>query len=434
VAWAPEPLAGVAADPPAAGPRERGAPPDYVAGYAAAPPLQVLRRLAATPHGLAEDEAEDRLARLGENAIPLAAVPRWPSRILAAVSNPFVVVLAGLAAVSAVTGDLDGAALIAAMALISCVLRARQEHRSDRTAAALRAMVATTATAVRRPAGGAPGVARELPVDQLVPGDIVQLLAGDLVPADLRLLRSADLAVSQAAFTGESLPVAKRAAWVVTGDPAPAPGDASVFESPLMCLMGTSVVSGSGTAVVVATGSSTYLGSVGRQVSPRAAETSFDRGARSVSWLLVGFMLVCVPVVLAVSTALRDQPLEAFLFAIAVAVSLTPEVLPVVITTALAHGAQVMARRAAIVRRLPAVHNLGAMDVLCTDKTGTLTEGLVSVDCVVDSAGHPDPEVLRWACANSHWSAQAGSPVIADPLDEALLAHAAGLGVRAARG
>jgi P-type Mg2+ transporter len=235
-----------------------------------------------------------------------------------------------------------------------------------------------------------------------------------MVPADLRLLRSDDLAVSQAVLTGESLPAAKHAAVVITGATSSAgdPGgagpfcdDATMFDSPRLCFMGTSVVSGSGTAVVLATGAATYLGSSHAGPAGHGAETSFDRGARDVAWMLIGFMLVCVPVVLAVNATVRGHPLEAFLFAVAVAVGLTPEMLPVVVTSALARGAGEMAGRTAIVKRLRALHNLGAMDVLCTDKTGTLTEDRVSLDCYFDVTGSADPRVLRWAWLNSFWSA-----------------------------
>jgi P-type Mg2+ transporter len=400
-----------------------------LANYASASPLEILRRLEATRRGLTEDEAQARLALLGDNSIALGRQPSWGARIRSAVCNPFIVVLACLALVSAATGDLDGAAVIAAMALVSCVLRIRQERRSDRAAAALRAIVASTATVLRRAADGYPGIEREIPIDQIVPGDIVQLAAGDLVPADLRLLRTNDLAVSQAVITGESLPAAKRASSVVTEDHSRVDQDATVFESPVLCFMGTNVTSGSGTAVVVATGGSAYLSSAHGQSSDRGAETAFDRGARSVSWLLVCVMGACVPVVLAVNATIRGQWLQAFLFAVAVAVGLTPEMLPVVVTTALARGARVLADRAAIVKRLPALHNLGAMEVLCTDKTGTLTEDRVAVACTVDPVGRHDPQVLRLACVNSYWSVESAGPATTDAIDLALLAYAADRGV-----
>jgi P-type Mg2+ transporter len=273
-----------------------------------------------------------------------------------------------------------------------------------------------------------------VPVDQLVPGDLVQLTAGDMVPADLRLLRSDDLAVSQAVFTGESRPAAKRASSVIRGgapddDDGPG-GGGSIFDSPALCLMGTSVVSGSGTAVVVATGPATYLGATYQHLPRGGAGTAFDRGVRGVTGLLISFMLVCVPLVLAVNASVRGHPLEAFLFAVAVAVGLTPEMLPVVVTSALARAASAVAGRAAVVKSLPAMHNLGAMDVLCTDKTGTLTEDHVSLDCHLDPAGRADPGVLRSAWLASHWSAVADGAVT-DVLDQALLACGAERGLAA---
>jgi P-type Mg2+ transporter len=394
---------------------------------AEAPALQVLRRLESTARGLDETEAQARLARFGDNAIPADGQPGWAGRVAAAVRNPFVLILICLTVVSAATGDEYGAAVITAMAVISCALRVRQEYRSDRAAAALRAMVATTATVVRRARPGAPPLAREVPVDQLVPGDVVRLAAGDMVPADLRLLRSDGLAVSQAVFTGESQPAAKRAAAVISGGsrgtPAPQPpgGDESPFDAPALCFMGTSVVSGSGTAVVVATGRSTYLGAAQRQLPRAAAGTAFDRGVHDVTWMLISFMLVCVPVVLAVNASVRGHLLQALLFAVAVAVGVTPEMLPVVVTSALARSAAVVARKAAIVKRLPAMHDLGAMDVLCTDKTGTLTEDRVSLSCHVDTAGRTDPGVLRWAWLNSYFRAAAMDGAVDDVLDQALL-------------
>ncbi len=409
---------------------------DDLASWAAAPPLQVLRGLGSSARGLDEAEAQARLLRDGDNAIAAGPQPAWGARLLAAARNPFIVILIILTAVSAATGDLGGAAVITVMVVASCLLRIRQEYRSDRAAAALRAMVAATATVIRRARAGSPPVAREVPVDQLVPGDVVHLVAGDMVPADLRLLRTDDLAVSQAVFTGESRPAAKRASSVIgSGRPDGAgdasDGEASLFDSPVLCLMGTSVVSGSGTAVVVATGSATYLGATHHDLPGDRAGTTFDRGVRDVTWLLITLMLVCAPVVLAVNAAVRGHLVEAFLFAVAVAVGLTPEMLPVVVTSALARGASALSGRAAIVKRLPAMHNLGAMDVLCIDKTGTLTEDHVWLDCHVDPDGNPDPRVLRSAWLAGHWSAVATDGAVTDVLDQALLACGAERGLTA---
>jgi P-type Mg2+ transporter len=380
-------------------------------GLDTASPLQVLRAMESSPRGLVETEAQARLVRHGENAVPGARQPHWGSRLARVAGNPFLAVLACLAAVSALTGDADGAAVIAGLALLSGGLQLRQERRSERAAAALRAMTVTTATVVRRASAAAAPVAREVPVDQVVPGDIVRLAAADLVPADLWLLRADALEVSQAILTGESLPVAKQAAAT--------------------CLMGTSVTGGSGTGVVLATGPRTCLGALNSGGPARRALTAFDASGRSVSGLLACFMIVCVPAVFAVSAVAHGHVFEALLFAVAVAVGITPEMLPVVVTAALARGAGVMAGQGAIVKRLPAIHDLGAMDVLCADKTGTLTEDLVSLDCHLDPSGRPDPEVLRWACVNAHAAAEYSGEAIGDVLDEALLKSAAELGIPA---
>jgi P-type Mg2+ transporter len=398
----PERLAGTPVPP------RQLAPPR---GLGRASPLQVLRAVESSPRGLVETEAQARLVRHGENAVPAARQPHWGSRLARVAANPFLVVLGCLAVVSALTGDIAGAAVIAGLAVLSGGLQLRQERRSERAAAALRAMTATTATVVRRASAAAGPVAREVPVDQVVPGDIVRLAAADVVPADLWLLRADALEVSQAVLTGESLPVAKRAADT--------------------CLAGTSVSSGCGTGVVLATGPRTCLGALTSGGPARRALTAFDACGRSVSRLLACFMIVCVPAVFAVSAVAHGHVFEALLFAVAVAVSLTPEMLPVVVTAALARGAGVMAVQGAIVRRLPAIHDLGAMDVLCTDKTGTLTEDLVSVDCHLDPGGRADPEVLRWACVNAHAAVECSGEAIGDVLDEALLKQAAKLGIPA---
>ncbi|MGO9163479.1 MAG: magnesium-translocating P-type ATPase [Streptosporangiaceae bacterium] len=448
MAWAPDQLADRAAGNDLTAGQTPAASP--LAGYADAAPLLVLRALGATPRGLTEDEAESRRARHGDNALA-AGRRRWAARLLGAASSRFIIMLACLAVVSAATGDPAGAVVLGVIVVTASVLRARQEHRSDRTAVALRDLAAATATVLRRPAPELGPACREIPVDQLVVGDIVRLAAGDLVPADLRLLSSAGLTASQAALTGESRPVLKRAALAAgplagggpdgsggpDGNEAPAAGQAgrpdgagSLFDSEHLCFMGSRVVSGTGTAVVVATGAATYLGmACGAQPAarPARARTSFDRSSANVAWLLSSLMLSCVALVLAVSAVNRGELPETLLFAIAVAVGIVPEMLPLVVTSALARGSAVLGGQTAIVRKLSAVHDLGAMDVLCTDKTGTLTRDQPWLECAVGPDGRPDPAVLRWAWLNAHWSAEAA--MLADPatgavidmLDQALL-------------
>jgi Mg2+-importing ATPase len=284
--------------------------------------------------------------------------------------------------------------------------------------AGLRELVATTTSVLRRSSAG-PGAAptvRELPANELVPGDVVRLGPGDLVPADVRLLRASGLTVHQAALTGESAPVAKCA----DDDPRAAGG---VFEQPQLCFQGSSVASGSATAVVVATGAHTRFAAEHGLGAGRGQEPgSFDRSVHGVSWILIRFMLLTPPLVLMADAALRGRGLATLPFAVAVAVGLTPEMLPVVVTTCLARGAALLARdHGVIVKRLPALHDIGAMDVLCLDKTGTLTQDRPVTDRALGPDGRDDPGVLHWAAVNAWWTLQLADLPAPDALDEAIL-------------
>ncbi|GIH17967.1 magnesium-translocating P-type ATPase [Rugosimonospora africana] len=399
---------------------------------AAMSPLQVLRLVDSSLSGLDEPQAQLRAQRDGENG-PAAQRPYgWPQRLRRAMVNPFVLILFCLAAVSAATEDLPAAAVIITLAAISCVLQVRQEQRADQAVATLRAMVARTATVVRRARPGGRSVAREVPTDHLVPGDVVRLAAGELVPADIRLLRSGDLMVNQALLTGESLPAFKHATLdglEVHDAAGHSRHPATLFDDPRLCLLGSMVIGGSGTGVVVGTGTDTYVGETRRSLPPRG-ETAFDRGVRGVSRTLIRVMLAAAPAVLAVNALARENWPQAFLFAMSVAVGLTPEMLPVVTTTVLARAAALLRARGLIVKRLPAIHNLGAMDVLCTDKTGTLTQNRTTVACHLDPAGVSDRSVLGWAALNSQINADRLGPLFCDPLDEALIRRADELGLR----
>ncbi|MEU6037871.1 cation transporting ATPase C-terminal domain-containing protein [Actinomadura sp. NPDC047616] len=392
-----------------------------LAGYAGEPALAVLRRWDTSPRGLDENEAQDRLLRFGEGADG-SARGGGTRRLVRAAAAPFVVVLICLGLVSALVGDARGTVLICCLAVLSGALRFRQEARSDRAAAALRTMATTTATVLRRAAPGADPVPREVPAEQVVPGDIVLLGPGDVVPADLRLLSSSGLTVDQSALTGESLPAGKHATWAEGPLPAPPAGgpEPDVFGHPRLCLTGTTVVAGTGTAVAVATGTATYVGATG-DLPARPPETAFDRGVRAVSWGLVAAMLTALPLVLAAGGALRGDWSRALPTAVAVAVAVTPEMLPLVATALLVRGAAGLSRRQVIVKRLPAVHNLGAMDTLCVDKTGTLTERRLRPACHLDPDGGADPGVLRWARLNALWSVELSGSPDGDAVDEALL-------------
>ncbi|WP_235364826.1 magnesium-translocating P-type ATPase [Sphingomonas sp. ERG5] len=386
-----------------------------------------LLTVRANAEGLTETEARLRLAETGPNETAHERAPHWSRQLLGACRNPFIIVLALLAGISLVldSGDLKAPIIIGTMILLSVVLRFWQEYRSSRAAEALQAMVTTTATVLRRALPrDCPGILREVSIRELVVGDIVQLGAGDMIPADVRLLDSKDLFVSQAVLTGESIPVekydtlgavAEKSATARTGP------DAGPLDVSNICFMGTNVVSGQGRAVVVATGRHTYFGSLSKAIVGQRAETSFDKGVRSVSFLLIRFMLVMVPIVFAINGLVKGDWLEALLFSLSVAVGLTPEMLPLVVTANLAKGAVAMSKRKVIVKRLNAIQNFGAMDVLCTDKTGTLTQDKVILENHLDIAGRRDDRVLELAWLNS--AHQTG---VKNLLDVAVLDYARG--------
>ncbi|KPI04591.1 magnesium-translocating P-type ATPase [Actinobacteria bacterium OV450] len=424
--------------PPGQGRRERKAAEletrtrlagERLAGFSGRPAVQVLQELSATRDGLTHAEAALRLERHGPNVVAHERAPRWWLRLAKAFWNPFIAVLVFLAAVMWWQDPADpGVVILSVMVAVSGLLRFWQEFRSGRAADALRRLVTTTCAVQRRAGGGSGPTTFEVPMDQVVPGDVVKLAAGDLVPADLRLITSKDLMVGQAALSGESLPVAKadlpprstggsRGAEdlgrCATSDPV---------EADNLVLTGTSVTSGTATGVVVATGAGTWFGSMAGSLAGERPQTNFDNGVRRVSFLLIRFMLVMVPVVFAVNGLTKGDWDEAFLFGVAVAVGLTPEMLPMVVSANLARGAVAMSRRKVVVKRLNAIQNLGAMDVLCTDKTGTLTEDRIVLDRYLDVHGDEDGEVLEYGYLNAHFQTGLRSLMdraVIDRVDEA---------------
>ncbi|MFC8124907.1 magnesium-translocating P-type ATPase [Streptomyces sp. NPDC057302] len=378
--------------------------------------LEVLRRVDSGPRGLTDAEAERRVARFGENTLPDRRAVSWPRLFGRSLRDPFTVVLLCLGLVSATVASWGTACVILCLVVVSGVLRTSGEYRADRSMAALRALVATTATVLRRAERDQAPEEREIPVEELVPGDVVRLGPGDLVPADVRLLRASGLSVRQAALTGESAPVPKAAADV----PGPR-GPEGAFEQPHLCFQGSGVASGSASAVVVATGARTRFAAA-HALPGRRAPSAFDRSVHGISWVLIRFMLLTPPLVLIANAALRGRGLETLPFAVAVAVGLTPEMLPVIVTTCLARGASLLARtHGVIVKRLPALHDLGAVDVLCLDKTGTLTEDRPVLDRTLGPDGRAAPEALHWAAVNSWWTLQLAELPAPDPLDDAVL-------------
>jgi Mg2+-importing ATPase len=389
-----------------------------VAGHAFSDADVLLASLETSARGLDEESIGERLHRDGPNEVSHEKPPHWSLQLLRACKNPFIIVLLVLAVVEifATPDDLSGPIIIAVMVSISVLLSFTQEYRSSHAAEKLKAMVRNTATALRQASDGH-SEQIEVPVVELVAGDIVHLAAGDMVPADLRLLSAKDLFISQAILTGESLPVEKAPPSRVGGEEA-ARTQANPLELPTVCYMGTNVISGTATAVVVATGARSYLGSLAHSMAGQRVQTSFDRGVNSVSWLLIRFMAVMVPVVFLINGFDKHDWLEAFLFALSVAVGLTPEMLPLIVTANLAKGALAMSKRKVVVKRLNAIQNFGAMDVLCTDKTGTLTLDKIVLERHLDLDGEESSEALEYGYLNSRF--QTG---LKNLMDKAVLAH-----------
>ncbi|HKW47920.1 MAG TPA: magnesium-translocating P-type ATPase [Gemmatimonadaceae bacterium] len=395
-----------------------GASSDALRQVAFADPNDVLRTLGSQTQGLSENEVERRREEFGRNEVAHEKPPAWYAQLAHAFANPFNLLLTTLAIVSGVTGDEEAVVVIGLMVLVSTVLRFIQEFRSTQSAEALRKLVRTSATVERADDEFAPGLTpgtkrREIPMDELVPGDIAYLSAGDMVPADVRLLTAKDLFVSQAALTGEALPIEKSDC---SDGAAP---NCAITEIPTICFMGTNVISGSATAVVVATGSRTSFGAMAKGLVGQRATTAFDVGVNKVSWLFIKFIAVMVPVVFVINGVSKGNWLEAFLFGLAIAVGLTPEMLPMIVTTNLAKGAVAMSRRKTIVKRLNSIQNFGAMDVLCTDKTGTLTQDKIVLERHVNVVGEEDDWVLGLTYINSFH--QTG---LKNLLDVAVLEHA----------
>jgi Mg2+-importing ATPase len=366
---------------------------------------EVLEGLRASPDGLVSEDAAARLEQYGPNEVARERKHGWPQRLWVAVRNPLVILLSALATLAFATGDMRAGTVMLLMVLLGLSLRFVQESRADAAAAKLKAMITVTATVLR---DGQPG---EIPLREIVPGDVVRLSAGDLIPADVRLLTAKDLFIIQATLTGESLPVEK-------SDARDARDGISPLEYSNICFLGTSVESGSATAVAVTTGGDTYFGGVARSLSDQPTETSFDRGVKSYTWLMIQFMAVMVPLVFLINGLTKHNWHEAFFFSLAVAVGLTPEMLPMVVSVCLSNGAVAMSKRKVIVKRLNAIQNFGAMDVLCTDKTGTLTMDHVILELHCDVFRQDSEEVLRDAYLISHF--QTG---LKNVLDRAVLRH-----------
>ena len=366
---------------------------------------RIFERFVTRSEGLTTEEVKTRLSEHGPNVLAKDQRPSLAKILWRTVLNPLVVLLAVLASVSFITGDVRAGGMMCLMIILGVGLKLIQEAKADSAASKLKAMISVTATVIRD------GVSREILVSQLVPGDVVTLAAGDMIPADVRMLLAKDLFVIQSSLTGESFPVEKFE--VERNVKAAVP-----VELTSIAFLGTSVESGSATCVVIATGKDTYLGGMAESFTEQRPETAFDKGIAQFTWLLLRFVLVMVPLVFVINGISKGNWGDAFFFAIAVAVGLTPEMLPMIVTVCLSKGAVAMSRKKVIVKRINAIQNLGAMDILCTDKTGTLTMDKVILERHCDVALKEDDGVLTLAYMNSHF--QTG---LKNVLDRAVLAH-----------
>ena len=366
---------------------------------------ELLKHLNATDSGLLSSDAESRLKQVGLNVLRPTRKRALIFQFIARFKNPLVLILLIASAVSAFTGDVVSFLIIGTIVVMSVTLDFTQEYRAGKAAEQLRQSVAIRVQVLRD------GKNIEIPAATLVPGDVVLLAAGDLIPGDGRVLRAKDFFVNQALLTGESYPVEKFARDLSDAGQDMSAAVNSVF-------MGTTVVSGSATTLICRTGSDTSLGEIADTLTTKAPPTSFEQGTQRFGLLIMRFTILLVLFVVLVNAYFHRPWLESFLFAVALAVGLTPELLPMVVSVTLARGAMRMAKKKVIVKRLESIHNLGSMDVLCTDKTGTLTEARIRLERHVDGLGHESSRVLELAFLNSYFETGLRSP-----MDDAILEH-----------
>ncbi len=398
----------------AGSPGERAEQERYYRTMSAMPADDVLKAVQSNALGLTSDEAARRLATFGANEIESSDAASWLRRLLASFLVPFNGVLLLIALVSLISDflfvpaesrDLRTLVMIVSMILLSSGIRFLQESRSNKAAASLRAMIHTTCRVLRDT-----GEELAVPVSHVVAGDVIRLAAGDIIPADARVLESRDLYLSQSLLTGESMPAEKHA---IARSPAE-----SVPDCENLCFMGTSVASGTATIVVLRTGAASLFAGIASALRGSDQETSFDRGISGVSYVLLRFMAIMVPLVFLINGLTKGSWVEALLFSLSVAVGITPEMLPMIVTTNLARGAMRMMKLKVVVKKLKSIQSLGSMQVLCTDKTGTLTLDAIVLKRHLNVYGEEDDEVLHWAYLNSYF--QTG---MRNLLDAAILEH-----------
>lgn len=370
------------------------------------PPIEkLLVQLSSNLNGLGKESVFNQFKKFGPNSFEESKKTHPVLQYLQGFLSPLPIMLVCLAAISLITGEGNGALIITIMVFLSTSLAFFQEYRSNQAAAKLKDLVGVSVLVKRD------GIQTEIPLREIVPGDIVILSAGDLIPADLRIINSKDLFINQSSMTGEAMPVEKF-------DHILKPDDLSPFDIANICFMGSYVVSGIATGVVVRTGVNTYLGKMAKEISTQSKVSSFDKGIEKFIWLMLRVMFVMVPLVFLINGILKANWMEALLFATAVAVGLTPEMLPLLVTINLAKGAMAMSRKKVIVKRLNSIQNLGAMNILCTDKTGTLTQDQIILEKHIDVLGNEDERILDFAYLNSHY--QTG---LKNLLDAAILKH-----------
>jgi len=369
------------------------------------PVEEALQRLGVTENGLSDEQVETAREEHGSNILSHRKEAGIVMELLQRCRNPLVIQLLVICVVSLLMGDVRAATVVGAMVLLSVVLAYVQEHRSSKAVEKLNAMVQTNSLVMRG------GKEYDIPIAEIVPGEIVILQAGALIPADLRLISAKDFFVSQSSLTGESMPVEKHA------EPADVTGR-GVIELQNACFQGSNVVSGTARGLVVNTGSRTHFGSIAEKLSGQRAQTSFDKGIAGFTWLMIRFMVVMVAIVFLIVGVTKHDWAEALLFALSVAVGLTPEMLPMIVTVNLSKGAMAMSKKKVIVKRLNSIQNFGAIDILCTDKTGTLTQDRVILEKAVDVTNRDSDDVLRYAYMNSYY--QTG---LRNLLDRSVLSH-----------
>lgn len=384
-------------------------------------PDEALIELSSSLRGLSEEEVEIRQKNFESNDIAKHNKKNPFLHLWECFANPFNILLSILALISYLTEDETAAIIILIMVVIATLLRFFQESRSNKEADAISSLVSNTIAVLRTNSEEGKketevkgSLGEELPIAELVPGDVIYLSAGDMVPSDVKILSSKDLFVSQAALTGESIPLEKFSSC--TEDPR----NSNLFDIANLAFMGTNIVSGSATALVISTGSYTFFGTMAKQLTnTKPILSDFQKGIKKVSWLLIQFMFVMVPIVLLINGFTKGDWIEASLFALSVAVGLTPEMLPMIVTATLAKGSLFLSRKKVIVKNLESIQSFGAMDVLCTDKTGTLTQDKIILDRYLDFQEENNPQVLIHAYLNSHY--QTG---LRNLLDVAVLSHA----------